>query len=407
MQSTKASQRLTEFQSLSARVAKHLFLTCTLAFALLFLFARAAQGQTTLTSFEDTANLQQDVFYRGTDQHIYMRYYNSQAGSQVQDLTSASGAPVAASGTAVTSLKDIAHNEQHVFFEAANGHIYELYSASNPASWSVLDVTAATGSGGAAVATPITSFYDAANKIRFVFYLGLDQHVHVFYWYGSWFASDATTAAGAASAALGSALTSYKDSTTGLEHVLYEGADQHIHELYSGLNPAVVYTTDTTASSGATLAAGATPLTSFFDNARQQENIFYIGVDQHIHHLFFVTYWRSEDVTALAGATVPSLGSALSSFSDTASNQLHVFYIGVDQRLHQLYYPGTWLTENVTADAGTQIPALNSPLTSFKDDPDNQQHAYFLGADAHFYHLYYSNGWFSQDLTSGAPVPAP
>ncbi|HLI76143.1 MAG TPA: hypothetical protein VKV02_04290, partial [Acidobacteriaceae bacterium] len=114
-----------------------------------------------------------------------------------------------------------------------------------------------------------------------------------------------------------------------------------------------------------------------------------------------------EDVTALAGATVPSLGSALSSFSDTASNQLHVFYIGVDQRLHQLYYPGTWLTENVTADAGTQIPALNSPLTSFKDDPDNQQHAYFLGADAHFYHLYYSNGWFSQDLTSGAPVPAP
>lgn len=408
MQSSKASSSGSKNHSFALACGKGLALSFAIA-AALFLPARA-KSQTTLTSFEDTTAVQQDVFYRGTDEHIYFRYYNSAHGWQVQDVTTLSGAPLAAPATAVTSFKDAIQNQQHVVFEAANGHIYQAYSNANPSQWGMQDITSITGASGAAIATPLVSYCDSATDIQYVFYLGLNQHVNIFYWYGAWSAEDGTSLTGAVSAAVGSALTGFYEPQSHKSHVFYEGTDQHVHELYAGLNPTAIATTDNTASSGATLPAIGTALAGNFNSANTQENVFYEGIDQHIHHLIFNytgSAWQAEDVTSLTGGVAAALGSALSSFQDSVANQQHIFFIGTDQHLHQFYYDTSWSSDDLTADTGAQIPALNSPLTSFKDDPDAQQHTFYLGVDDHFYHLYFNTRWNAQDLTSGAVVPAP
>lgn len=380
-------------------------LSFTFVFALLL--AVKGQSQTTMSSFEDAATVQQNNFYCGTNQHIFLKYWTAATNWVTQDLTTISGAPVSAPGSSVTSFKDSLTNEQHVIFQGADSHLYDVYSASNVSVWSYQDLTALTGAPAAAGNVALTSFYDAPNQVRFIFYIGADQHIDVVYWHLGWNAEDVSTLASAPAAAAGSYLTGVKDDAGNLEHVYYEGADQHIHELYTSSNPAQIFTTDDTAAAGATPAAPGSQLTSFFEAGSRQQDIFYIGIDSHVQHLFFVNYWQSEDLNALTSSTVAAPGSALTSFQDIAQNQLHVFFTGTDQHVHQFYYGGgAWSPQDVTAVSGAPIPALNSPMTSFEDAPQNQQHDFYLGQDGHFYHLYWSGTWFVQDLTEGTVVPA-
>ncbi len=390
-------------------------LPCRGALALAFavftaaLFPALGKSQTTLSSYEDVPNVQQDVFFRGIDQHIYFRYYNRVGGFQVQDVTTLSGAPLAAPATAVTSFNDDAQNQQHVVFEAADGHIYQAYSNANPSVWAFQDITSITGAGGAAIATPLVSYCDPVTDIQYVFFLGLNQDVNLFYWHNGWMAEDASSVAGAIPAVVGSAMTGFYEAQRHNSHIFYEGVDQHIHELYANLDPTAISKMDNTADSGATLAAVGSALSGNFDNAKSQENVYFVGIDQHIHHLTFTypgTDWQSEDVTSLSRSLPASLGSSLSSFGDAIGNQQHIFFIGIDQHVHQFFYGSSWAPDDVTADTGAPIPALNSPLTTFKDDPDSQQHAFYLGADNHFYHFWFDTLWHFQDLTSGAPAPA-
>ena len=385
------------------------FLASLLTVSAAVLLPAQGSSQATLSGFEDTSAAQQDVFYRGTDQHIHFRYYNSAQGWQVQDVTTLSGAPSAAPATAVSSFKDTLQNQQHVVFEAANGHIYQAYSSSNPSSWSFQDVTSITSSGGAAIGTPLVTYSDSTTGVQYVFYIGLNQHVNVLYWLGTWAAVDASSVGGAVPAALGSTLTGFYENQSHAAHVFYEAADQHIHELYTNQNPGYIGIMDNSGMSGATPAINGSPLTGYFDNGLQQENLFFLGIDQHIHHLFYkyaTPGWQAEDVTELGSGIAAGLGSSLSSFQDVVGNQQHVFYVGADNHLHQFYYAGSWHPNDVTASLGAQVPALTSPLTSFKDDPDGQQHAFYLGVDNHFYHVWFSNQWNIQDLTAGATVPA-
>lgn len=368
-----------------------------------------AHSQVTMSGFEDVPNAQQDLFYRSPDQHIYFRYYNSAQGWQIQDVTTLSGAPLAAPATHVTSFKDDTRNEQHVVFEAANGHIYQAYSQSNPGAWSFQDVTAITASNGAEAATPLVSYYDRGIDVQYIFSLDLHQHVNVFFWHGGWSAVDATANGGAAVAGLASALTGFAEDASHVSHVFYEGNDQHVHELYTSANSSQIFMIDNTSDAGATPAAIGSPLASHFDNQAQQEHVYYLGTDQHLHHLQFTYpggHWLWEDLTAQTGSVVPELGSSLSSFQDAARKQAHIFYVGADQHLHQMYSDGSWTDQDVTSAAGAPVPAELTPVATFKDDPDNQQHAFYLGANAHFYHLYYDTKWNLQDLTMGVPLPA-
>lgn len=404
MQSTFRTQHGSRFFGTKRPFA----LSALLALSSVLAMPTRAQAQTTITSFEDTSLTQQDVPYRGTDSHIYFRYWNARAGWQVVDATSAAGAPNSASGTSITSYKDTHTNEVHITFEGSNQHLYDLgASALTPTRWTVTDLTSVTGGTNAAVAAGMTSFYDDPNGIRFVFYVGSNQHVDVLYNYNGWKFLDISTAGNAINAAAGSAMTSQKDDFGNLDHVYYQGADLHIHELYTPANPNVIYTTDDTASANGTLTANGTNLASYFDLTNRVEHLYYRGVDTHIHHLFFDTAWHDQDLTSLTGSMIALTNTGITAFKDYASNQQHVFFVGADSRLRQFYSVGnSWYAEDVTTDAGVPAPTLAFPVSSFKDEPDNQQHVFFLGANGHFYHVWYGARWSYEDLTSGGTLPA-
>lgn len=384
-----------------------------LSFLLVLLFTVPARSQATLAGYEDSTLSQQNLFYRGTDQHIYLKYYKAtQSGWATLDVTSASGAPVAGSGSAISSFKDPTTNEQHVLFEAANQHIYDLFApAANMQSWQSSDLNAITGSAVAATGASIAALYDNVNKIRFVFYVGADQHINLLYWYYGWYSKDVTAVSGGPLAAAGSALSVAKDDARAFEHLYYEGVDQHIHELFTVTNPNSIYIMDDTAAANALPAAVNAPITSFYDQANAIEHVFYLGADYHVHHLFFTTYWQAEDITPLLLLPTAAYGSSMSSFQDTVNKQQHVFFVGSDQHLYQIYGTasttgtGTWAYQDVTLADLAPVPALNSPLSTFKDDPDNQQHAFFLGTNQHLYHTFWSGHWNYEDLSSSV-LPA-
>jgi hypothetical protein len=164
----------------------------------------AVLANSPLTSFSyGTEDL---VYYIGTDGHIHEDQWDTRNGPSYVDITTASGAPLPATGSALTSILDGEH-----------GYIY---------------------------------------------YIGTDMHAHQITWTssGSWVTTDITTTAGAASAGYVNSLASFIFG--GDLEVVYVTAANHVIQVY--LNSGSSWATlDMTSLSGAPLAEPATGLTGF------------------------------------------------------------------------------------------------------------------------------------------------
>ena len=162
---------------------------------------------------------QEHVFYFGTNQHVYQVVTPSGGGWVYQDLTAASGGAVAASGSSLSSFGDSVG--QHVFYQGANGHIYQLYYGYNTGYWVDQDLTAMTGGPVAVSGTALTSFADSQEH---TVYQGTNKHIYQFVTHpGGWLYQDLTV--GALPIA-NSPLTSFAQG--GNEYVLYlTAAGQH------------------------------------------------------------------------------------------------------------------------------------------------------------------------------------
>jgi len=248
----------------------------------------------------------------------------------------------------------------HVYHLRTDQHVQEL--CGDGSTWQTQDLTTLTGALVAAAGSALSTFVDGAGGFH-VYYLGTDLHVHeLFVVNGAWNTTDDTAAAGAPNAAAGSALSSFVDRVGGF-HVYYLGTDQHVHELFF-VNGAW-NTSDDTAAAGAPNAAAGSALSSFVDGAGGF-HVYYLGTDQHVRELFFFNgAWNTTDNTVAAGAPNAAAGSALTSFVDGAGG-FHVYYLGTDQHVHELFFfNGAWTTSDDTAAAGAPNAAAGSALTSF------------------------------------------
>jgi hypothetical protein len=167
-------------------------------------------------------------------------------------------------------------------------------------------------------------------------------------------------------------------------------------------------------------SAAAQGLTSFVSPYPVDESLFFVGSDQHVHMGSGGNPASNQDVTMAAvpqGVGVFSY-SSLSSLSDNAG--VHVFYVGVDQHVHQLYCGNGssclagavlagWTDQDLTSWAGSVKPGLWSfQLSSFSDPAG--EHVYYVGTDFDVHQLYWPNGWgwFDQDLSKlSAPNSRP
>lgn len=272
------------------------------------------------------------------------------------------GAPAPAAGSALTSFVDESALVTHVFYEGTNGHIYEFYCACNSG--------------------------------------------------GTWHFDDPTSLAGGAPAAApGSALTSFIDG--GVMHVFYLGANNNVYELY-WISGTVWHSDDPTALAGAPVATSGSPLASFVDSGGAM-HVFYWN-SQNVHEVFWTggTAWHTDVPTALAGAPVGAVGSALIGFANTSGKGDtggHVMYLGTNAHVYTLSLtPGVWHYFDATASSGGVAAATGSKMTSFQDTVTGGVRLYFIGQNAHVYELYWpSEGAASEtDLTvaSGASQTA-
>jgi hypothetical protein len=283
----------------------------------------------------------------------------------------------------------------------------------------------------------LTGFTDSYGE--HIFYVGMeDFHVHQLAWVpslGRECDMDITAQAGAGAANYGSDLVSFTNSNG--EHAYYIDIAQHVHQFFrsSSNGPAdctssfvdqdLTYMTKGVLAdahyAGSGYAQGS--MTGFTNN--RGEHVYYIGVDGHVHHLFYNFSSGSEtdeDLSASASRSSncpgPVEGSALASVEDGTNEK--VYYVGTNQHICQLSrvqfrilfcnplthlctYLYVWGESgtDLTAVAGGTPPRWNSALTAFADSTG--EHVYYISTNQNIYELFWNpatNTETSRDVTT-------
>jgi hypothetical protein len=256
------------------------------------------------------------------------------AGWHSNDLSPATGAPNA-SGRPAGYVFD-AQGTQHVlYFGASDAHVHELWWDLD--GWHHNDLTAATGSPQAA-GGPAGYVFDAQNTQHVIYRGSLDAHIHELWWDSDgWHHNDLTAATGAPKAGF-VGVSGYMFDAQDTQHVVYAGVDKHVHELW--WNTSGWHHHDLSAATGAPDVADSAPAGYIF-NAQRTQHVVYVGADSHVHELWWHTSgWHHHDLSAATAApaadTAFDRGPAGYAF-DTQRTQ-HVIYVGADAHIYELWW---------------------------------------------------------------------
>jgi hypothetical protein len=357
---------------------------------------------TALTGFPLNDN-SQHVFFIGTDKYVHELDIAVGGIWADNDLTTLAGAvpPTPTSALAGFPLGPaLGPNTKHGFFIGTDNHVYELYFTAGT-GWVFNDLTSLAR---AVPPTPTSALagHSLGDDSKHVFFIGTDNHVHELFIAGGgrWADNDLTTLAGvgAKPPTPASALASYRLGDDS-QHVFFIGTDNHVHELF--IAGAGWHDNDLTALAGAVAPAAASALTGYRLVGDDSLHVFFIGTDNHVHELFFAGgSWAANDLTALAGAVPPTPTSALTGYRLGDDSQ-HVFFIGTDSHVHELDIAGAgWHDHDLTTLAGAVAPTPASALTGYPLG-DNSKHVFFIGTDDHVHELFFAGaGWLDNDLTA-------
>jgi RHS repeat-associated protein len=143
--------------------------------------APPAAAGSALSTLKDSGGTYRWAF-QGSNQHLYQITYNNATGGGYQDLTAAAGAPVAAAGSALASYQ-VGQQLQWYFLDT-NNHVDHIICVVGSTSCSWQDLTTATGSPAAAAGSALTAFADPST-LSYWAYVGSNQHVYEGYWTGN------------------------------------------------------------------------------------------------------------------------------------------------------------------------------------------------------------------------------
>jgi hypothetical protein len=132
------------------------------------------------------------------------------------------------------------------------------------------------------------------------------------------------------------------------------------------------------------------------------EHVFYVNQNQHVVELYYTGTWHSNDLTGATGGPTVFNGSQLTGFFD--GQRQHVFYVSSgDEHIRELYYDGIWNGNDLTGDTNTPTPYLTS-LTSLFDG--HSEHVFYVSQDGHVRELFYNGIWNGNDLTGDTNGPS-
>ena len=243
--------------------------------------------------------------------------------------------------------------------------------------------------------------------IQHVIFIGPNNHINELYYgqnlnSGQWWHTDLTQTAtndGTITAAPGSALVGYSDST---QHVVFFGSDGDLHEFWSTGNPVTWKDTDLTKSvTGLSKAAPKSPLVGYIWQGA--EHIIYIGSDNHIDKLSYVGQWKFDDLTS-NGNPCAAPGSGLASYVWQSDGSQHVIYIDTSNHIPELWSTsntGSWSRTDLTNKTEAPSVGLNSALTGYAEGI--REHVVYIDTNTHIHELVYKSStltWSSNDLTN-------
>jgi hypothetical protein len=294
----------------------------------------------------------QHVVYRGADDHVHELFFTPKVGKWGHtDLTDGAKAPRAAGDPVGYALSD--GKSLHVVYRTDNGAIAELYRQAEAKEWKSADITM-TGGGAKAAGNPC-AFTSLDGKVQHVVYRGADDQIHELSYstkVGKWAHADLTTEAKAPKAAgdpSGYVLNDDKSL-----HVVYRADAGAILELWRGADAKAWSSANLTEATGGVKAAG-NPC-GFVSGDGKMEHVVFRGTDDNVHELFNslkAGKWGHANLTADTKAAKAD-GNPVG-FGTTDDKTLHVYYPAAEGAIYELYRHGeegkTWTAVNLTDKA--------------------------------------------------------
>jgi hypothetical protein len=357
-------------------------------------------------------NNEVDEYYKGTDSHVYRLSWDG--AWQYTDITTAAGAPNADYLSPVVSQVDPLYNRSEVFYLDSNQDVHELYydyGSKNPA-WKDSNITLLFKLPSAEAGSPIVSLVNPyANSIQ-VDYLDSAGHIHEMYSFNrtTWAGNDLTVVAGALPAALNSSLVTEINKVANTVEIYFLGTDSHVRELWWA--PWTWHNSDPTAAARAPNAANGSALVSLSNPIAKTVQVDYLDSAGHIHELWWNGTWHTDDLTAATGAPVAATGSSLATEVNTLSNPntVELYYIAHNQTVQELWFnptPWVWNYANPSGSAGAPQAVVGSPLVSLVNTRANSVQVHYISTDDHVHELYTWNWttWYTDDVNNSSNDP--
>ncbi len=325
-----------------------------------------------------------------------------------------------ASGVNLIELGPIREDLSYVF--SVKGGVSLTLGGFNYSAWSGIEVRSPEtpwrksspgfGREKAAPDTSPTSWYTTPENVQHIAYVGVDGQIHeLFLRIGStdgWL--HAVPSFGHDKVAPGSSPTSWYTTPENVQHIAYVGADQQIHEAFFRIGSTDGWLHNIPSAGHAKVAPGTSP-TSWYTTPENIQHIAYVGVDQKIHELFFriggPDGWQhivpDPDHIQVASRSSPT------SWVTKPENFQHIAYVGVDGQIHELFFKlgagNRW--HHGVPSAGQQKVAPGTSPTSWYSTPENVQHIAYVGTDQRIHQCYFFVGGFGgwrHEVTSAGRI---
>jgi hypothetical protein len=347
--------------------------------------ASAPKHGSLATGYMFDAQGTQHVIHRDGNRHIDELWWDGDWHHN--DLTAAAGAPQTSISPAAYVFD--AQATQHVFYQGwDDNHVHELWWDGD---WHHNDLTSATNA--PVPAFNVGAYVFEGQKTQHVIYRGWDDHVHELWWDGEWHYNDLTVAAGAPSGKVNDSNppgdpVGYEFGAQGTQHVVYRAQNAHVHELWWD---GKWHFNDLTVAASAPLAGhdgadGGEPAAYMFD-AQGTQHVVYVGADKHIHELWWDGDWHHNDLTAAAGGQLAY--GHLAGYVFAAQDTQHVFYQTTHGFIQELWWDGNgWHFSDISAAVGA--PKSQTPPAAYTFDEQGTQHVLYQGSDnGHIYELWW------------------
>jgi len=357
-----------------------------------------------------------DVYWISGNQHVNVFWYDG--NWHWGDITAATGSPVAAANSAIsgTSLNSIARTSE-AYYVGTNQHVYVLWFDSRLA-WFYADLTASIGAPLAAQGTALAAASPGTvSQTAQLYFISTAQHVCKLFYDGAWHWEDASAAAGAPNAVAGSALSVNSKVVNTPAETYYVDANQHLLRLWFDTSWRF---SDLSASTGGGNVASGSALDNALNGIANTMEVYFTGPDQNTHLLWravgssgAVGPWNSGGpLNATAGGPGASISGGISSSVVPQAGTLEIYYVTPDQNVGQFLYNGSWSNggpKGLTGPTSAPLVAVTSGVSSQYNSIARTSEVYVLGANLHYQIFWYNGVWHYSDLTAatGAPLALP